>query len=115
MTLAAQGLPASIPDGYDALADLPMGSSRSVENVRLKQTQEIELARSISEIDGVVTARVHLAIPEKSVFARASTAPTASVFVQMENGVRCHASRLMLSSTSYPLSAVYGEERCHRS
>ena len=86
MTLAAQGLPASIPDGYDSLADIPMGSSRSVENVRLKQTQEIELARSISEIEGLVTARVHLAIPEKSVFARASTPPTASVFVQMENG-----------------------------
>ena len=86
MTLAAQGLPASIPDGYDTLADIPMGSSRSVEQVRLKQTQEIELARSISEIEGLVTARVHLAIPEKSVFARASTPPTASVFAQMENG-----------------------------
>ncbi|MGC6520945.1 MAG: flagellar basal-body MS-ring/collar protein FliF [Candidatus Puniceispirillaceae bacterium] len=86
ITLAAQGLPASIPDGYDSLADIPMGSSRSVEQVRLKQTQEIELARSISEIEGLVTARVHLAIPEKSVFARASTPPTASVFVQMENG-----------------------------
>ena len=86
MTLAAQGLPASIPDGYDALSDIPMGSSRLVENVRLKQTQEIELARSIGEIEGVVAARVHLAIPEKSVFARASTPPTASVFTQMENG-----------------------------
>ena len=86
MTLAAQGLPASIPDGYDSLSDIPMGSSRLVENVRLKQTQEIELARSIGEIDAVVAARVHLAIPEKSVFARASTPPTASVFVQMENG-----------------------------
>ena len=86
MTLAAQGLPASIPDGYEALADIPMGSSRSVEQVRLKQSQEIELARSISEIEGLVTARVHLAIPEKSVFARASTPPTASVFIQMENG-----------------------------
>ena len=52
MTLAAQGLPASIPDSYD-LADIPMGSSHSVEQVRLKQTQEIELARSISEIEGL--------------------------------------------------------------
>ena len=71
MTLAAQGLPASIPDGYKAISEIPMGSSRSVEGARLKQSQEIELARSISEIQGLVTARVHLAIPEKSVFARA--------------------------------------------
>ncbi len=86
MTLAAQGLPASIPDGYSAVADIPIGSSRSVENIRLKQSQEIELARSVGEIQGVIAARVHLAIPEKSVFARTSTAPTASVFVQLNEG-----------------------------
>ena len=94
MTLAAQGLPASIPDGYDSLADIPMGSSRSVEQVRLKQTQEIELARSISEIEGLVTARVHLAIPEKWALPFAATS-------------RCYrASRIFLS-------AIHGEERCH--
>lgn len=86
MQLAAQGLPASVPEGYDSITEIPMGSSRSVENVRLKQSQEIELARSISEIQGLVAARVHLAIPEKSVFARASVPPSASVFVQMEEG-----------------------------
>ncbi len=86
MTLAAQGLPASVPDGYSAIGDIPIGSSRSVENIRLKQSQEIELARSVGEIQGVIAARVHLAIPEKSVFARTSMAPTASVFVQMTEG-----------------------------
>lgn len=86
MQLAAQGLPASVPEGYDSISEIPMGSSRTVENVRLKQSQEIELARSISEIQGLVAARVHLAIPEKSVFARASVSPSASVFVQMEDG-----------------------------
>ncbi|MDB2323971.1 flagellar basal-body MS-ring/collar protein FliF [Alphaproteobacteria bacterium] len=86
MQLAAQGLPASVPEGYDSISDIPMGSSRTVENVRLKQSQEIELARSISEIQGLVAARVHLAIPEKSVFARASVSASASIFVQMEDG-----------------------------
>ena len=86
MQLAAQGLPASVPEGYDSIGEIPMGSSRTIENVRLKQSQEIELARSISEIQGLVASRVHLAIPEKSVFARASVPPSASVFVQMEDG-----------------------------
>ncbi len=84
--LAAQGLPASMPDGYKQLDDMPMGTSRSVENMRLKQSQEIELARSISEIDSIVSTRVHLAIPEKSVFVRNNPEPTASVMVQMANG-----------------------------
>ena len=84
--LAAQGLPVSMPDGYKQLEDMPMGTSRSVENMRLKHSQEIELARSISEIDSIVSTRVHLAIPEKSVFVRNNPEPTASVMVQMANG-----------------------------
>ena len=86
MTLAAQGLPESVPDGYSTIGDIPMGSSRSVENIKIKQVQEIEIAKSIGEIEGVIAARVHLALPEKSVFARSAVPPSASVFVQMSNG-----------------------------
>ena len=86
MTLAAQGLPSSSGTGYDELDSIQMGSSRSVEAAKLKQTQEMELARSISEIDMVQSARVHLAIPEKEVFVRQSAEPTASVFLQLARG-----------------------------
>jgi len=86
MTLAAQGLPSSSGTGYDQLDSIQMGSSRSVEAAKLKQTQEMELARSISEIDMVMSARVHLAIPEKEVFVRQSAEPTASVFLQLARG-----------------------------
>jgi flagellar M-ring protein FliF len=86
MSLAAQGLPQSMPDGYSVLNDMPMGTSRSVENMRLKQSQEVELARSINEIDVILASRVHLAIPERSAFARNAQNPTASVFVQVQPG-----------------------------
>jgi len=86
MSLAAQGLPQSMPDGYSVLTDMPMGTSRSVESMRLKQSQEVELARSINEIDVVLASRVHLAIPERSAFARNAQNPTASVFVQVMPG-----------------------------
>jgi flagellar M-ring protein FliF len=86
ISLASQGLPATSPDGYEGLNSIPMGSSKSVELMRLKQSQEIELAKSINEIDTIMSARVHLAIPEKSVFARNQQPPTASVFVQLATG-----------------------------
>lgn len=88
MNLAAQGLPTSAPEGYAALNDIPMGTSRSVETVRLKQAQEVELARSINEISAVQAARVHLALPERSAFVRHQEAPTASVFLQLASGRR---------------------------
>ncbi|MEK9848780.1 MAG: flagellar basal-body MS-ring/collar protein FliF [Rhodospirillaceae bacterium] len=86
MSLAAQGLPQTVADGYNGLKDLPMGASRSLESIKLKQTQEVELARSISNIDVIKSARVHLAIPERSVFARNSFPPKASVFVNLARG-----------------------------
>ena len=86
MKLAAEGLPSSVPQGYDMLETIPMGTSRSVEFMKMKQTQELELARSINEISNIMGARVHLAIPEKSVFVRDSAPPTASVFVKLVNG-----------------------------
>jgi len=86
MTLAAQGLPQSAATGYDQLDSIQMGSSRSVEAARLKQSQELELARSISEIDMVISARVHLALPDKEVFVRQQAEPTASIFIQLARG-----------------------------
>ncbi len=86
MLLAGEGLPSSVPDGYDSLGDMPMGTSRSVEAIKIKQSMESELARSINHISGVSSARVHLAIPEKTVFAREIALPSASIFVKLANG-----------------------------
>ncbi len=86
MLLASQGLPSSVPDGYNALNDMPMGTSRSVEAVKIKQSLEAELSRSINFISGVTSARVHLAIPEKTVFARETALPSASVFLKLASG-----------------------------
>ena len=86
MLLASQGLPSSVPDGYSSLNDMPMGTSRSVEAVKIKQTLEAELSKSLNFISGISSARVHLAIPEKTVFARETALPSASVFVRLASG-----------------------------
>ncbi|WP_298091882.1 flagellar basal-body MS-ring/collar protein FliF [uncultured Sphingomonas sp.] len=86
MLLAGQGLPKEAPGGYAILDQLPMGVSRAVEGERLRQARESELARSIQEIDAVAEARVHLAMPEASVFVRDSAAPSASVILKLNAG-----------------------------
>lgn len=106
MQLAAQGLPTSMPSADAVLTELPMGASRSVEGARLKQAQELELARSITEISAVTQARVHLALPEKSAFLRDTQPPRASVFLQLAAGRVLEPSQVEaivnLVSTSVP-------------
>ena len=106
ISLAAQGLPEFAGDDVNNLDNLPLGISRSVEGVRLRQVQETELAKSITEISSVKAARVHLALPEKSVFVRDQTPPTASVFVSLKNGRKLEKTQVLaitnLVSASIP-------------
>ena len=86
LNLAAQGIAVQAPEGQSNLDDMPMGTSRSIETLKIKQAMEYELARSITEIDTVNNARVHLAIPERSAFARNTQEPSASVFLELGVG-----------------------------
>ena len=86
LNLASQGIPMQAPTGSSALNDMPMGTSRSVEALKIKQSLEYELARSITEIESITNARVHLAIPERSAFARNTQEPSASVFIELASG-----------------------------
>ena len=62
--LASKGLPRSEPSGMDNLKDMPaMTTSQFMEQVRYNNAMEQELARTISQIGGIKSARVHLAAP----------------------------------------------------
>ena len=107
ISLASQGLPEFSGGELNNLDNLPLGISRSVEGVRLRQVQETELAKSITEISSVKAARVHLALPEKSVFVRDQTPPTASVFVNLKNGRNLDKTQI-LAITNLVSSSVPG-------
>ena len=107
ISLAAQGLPEFSGNEMSNLDNLPLGISRSVEGVRLRQVQEVELAKSITEISSVKASRVHLALPEKSVFVRDQTPPTASVFVNLKNGRKLDKTQI-LAITNLVSSSVPG-------
>jgi len=87
LKLAAEGFPRSSSQGMEMLnEEQGFGTSQFVERARYQRAMEEELARSISEIYNVSSARVHLATPKQSVFVRERKAPTASVVVNLYAG-----------------------------
>lgn len=87
ISLAAEGLPRSTSQGMEMLnQDQGFGTSQFIERARYQRALEEELSRSISELNNVRTARVHLAIPKQSVFVRDRKDPTASVVVNLFAG-----------------------------
>ena len=88
MALAAKGISAATPDGYELMDKEEMlGSSQFIQNVRYKRSLEGELAKSIMALDPVENARVHLGLNESSSFVLTNK-PTssASVMVQLHYG-----------------------------
>ncbi len=87
LKLAAAGLPRSSSQGMEMLnEEQGFGTSQFVERARYQRAMEEELARSISEIYNVSSARVHLAVPKQSVFVRERKKPSASVVVNLYAG-----------------------------
>lgn len=90
MTLAAKGVQAMLPSGYELMdKDEVLGSSQFVQNIRYKRSLEGELAQSIMTLDSVESARVHLALNEESSFV-VSDEPqnSASVIVKLHYGAK---------------------------
>ncbi len=87
MKLAAEGLPRSSTQGMEMLdGDQGFGTSQFVERARYQRAMEEELSRSISQLNNVQSARVHLATPKQSVFVRDRKEPTASVILNLYAG-----------------------------
>lgn len=95
IALAGQGLPAnSSSDGYDLLDGQDISTSDFQEQTDFKRAMEGELAHTIEAIDGVNTAVVHLAIPEKQVFSDKQNPTTASVLVDTSAGTTIDAQKV---------------------
>lgn len=87
LKLAGQGLPRGTVDGLEALErQTGFGVSQFMETARYQHALEGELARSIMTIGAVENARIHLAFPRETVFARQQQPPTASVLVRLHPG-----------------------------
>ena len=81
MEMAGEKLGGKI--GYDVLdEEEPFGVSASRAKLNETRAIEGELARSIQSLDGVRSARVHLVMPERDMFATQARKATAGVTVK---------------------------------
>jgi flagellar M-ring protein FliF len=87
LKLAGQGLPRGSGTGFELLEkESNFGTSQLVEQARYQRAIEGEIARSITSIQHVRSARVHLALPKQSAFVRKRKKASASVVVKLYSG-----------------------------
>ncbi len=88
MLLAEAGLPNGGSLGYEIFDEQSgFGTTNFVQNINQVRALEGELARTISSLDGIRSARVHIVLPQRELFSREQRTSSASVFLGIRGNV----------------------------
>jgi len=89
MLLAQQGLPNGGSLGYEIFDDQSgFGTTNFVQNINQVRALEGELSRTISSMENIRSARIHLVLPKRELFSRESREASASVFLGIRPGAK---------------------------
>ncbi|MBI5067655.1 MAG: flagellar M-ring protein FliF [Deltaproteobacteria bacterium] len=86
LLLAAQGIPRGGGVGFELFDRGDLGISEFTQRVNLRRAIEGELARTIGRLASVRSARVHVTMPEKSLFRDEDRKASAAVVLALQPG-----------------------------
>ena len=94
MKLAEAGLPTGGGVGYEIFDKSDtLGATSFVQNINHLRALEGELARTIRALHRVEMARVHLVLPERSLFSRDKVEPSASIVLKVRGSLETQQVR----------------------
>ena len=85
LTLASEGIPQGGGVGFEIFDRKNFGMTEFVQKLNYQRALQGELSRTIAQLTGVEQARVHLVIPEKSLFKDNEKPATASIVLKMKS------------------------------
>jgi len=94
LELAVQGVPKQDADQWGLLDNEGLGVSPFVEQVHYNRAVESMLSGTIRQVDGVLSARVALALPKQTDFLADAPKPSASVMVRLRAGAQLSAAQV---------------------
>ncbi len=97
--------------GFEIFDQTKVGQTEFVQRINYMRALQGELARTISAFPSVETARVHLVLPERSLFVEDQMQPSASVVLQLKDPSREPDSKEIQSISNMMLMSVEGLEK----
>lgn len=85
LTLASEGIPQGGGVGFEIFDRKNFGMTEFVQKINYQRALQGELSRTIAQLNGVDQVRVHLVIPEKSLFRDNEKPATASIVLKMKS------------------------------
>ncbi|MDO9536592.1 MAG: flagellar basal-body MS-ring/collar protein FliF [Bacillota bacterium] len=81
--MAGRGMPFAQGLGFELFDEDRLGMTDFERQVKMQRALQEELRRTITSIDAVTQARVHLVLPEPRVFLRERGEPSAAIYLQL--------------------------------
>lgn len=107
LDLAADGYGVGEGVGYEIFDNnQALGATSFQQNISRLRALEGELARTLSTINGVRTARVHLVLPERELFARDKQTASASIVVDAPGGLDARSVRAIVNLAASAVPAL---------
>ncbi|MBC7532130.1 MAG: flagellar M-ring protein FliF [Oligoflexus sp.] len=82
LKLAQEGLPSRGMIGWEKFDDKDFTRTEFEQNINKMRAIQGELSRTISSIDGISSARVHIVTPKKALFQEDEEKPTAAIYIK---------------------------------
>jgi len=86
--LASDGLLTGVDHGFELFDKSKFGETDFEQQIAYQRALQEELRRTITKVEGVDQARVHLVIPQKSVFLEDEGTASASVVIKLKPGAK---------------------------
>ena len=99
--------------GFEIFDTVQMGQTEFVQRINYQRALQGELSRTISEFPNVESARVHLVIPQRSLFIEEQQPPSASVVVRLREPSAKIAPREIKGMVNLMTMAVEGLDEGH--
>jgi len=94
LDVATGDLPIKGSVGFELFNQSDMGLTDFAQKVNYQRALQGEVARTIMAMDGIAAARVHVALPERSLFRTTRSEPRAAVTLTPDPGVEIDGERI---------------------
>lgn len=98
LALAGEGLPGQATIGFEIFDTASLGMTDFTQQVNYQRALEGELGRTISEMTPIKSARVHIVIPQPTLFSEQQEKTTASVVLELETGQQLNKEQVQAIS-----------------
>ena len=99
--------------GFEIFDAVNVGQTDFVQRINYQRALQGELSRTISEFPNVESARVHLVIPQRSLFIEEQQKPSASVVLKLKNPSRKMDQKEVQGMVNMLVMAVEGLDKEH--